>query len=44
MEFKKTRRVVTGHDTQGKAVVLFDGDALPQQRSAGGNAVSVVGN
>ncbi len=24
----KARRVVTGHDTQGKAVVLFDGDAL----------------
>ena len=42
MEFKKTRRVVTGHDTQGKAVVLFDGDALPQQRSAGGNAVSML--
>jgi Cupin domain len=42
MEFKQTRRVVTGHDAQGKAVVLFDGGAAPKQRSPGGNAVSML--
>lgn len=42
MEFKQTRRVVTGHDPQGKAVVLFDGAAQPKQRSPGGNAVSML--
>lgn len=42
MEFKQTRRVVTGHDAQGKAIVIFDGAALPKQRSAGGNAVSML--
>jgi mannose-6-phosphate isomerase-like protein (cupin superfamily) len=42
MEFKQTRRVVTGHDAQGKAVVLFDGPAVPKQRSPGGNAVSML--
>ena len=42
MELKSTRRVVTGHDTAGKAVVLFDGSAMPRQRSAGGNAVTML--
>ncbi len=36
MELKSTRRVVTGHDAQGKAVVLFD-NALPaKQRGSNG--------
>jgi len=42
MEFKQTRRVVTGHDAQGKAVVLFDDLAKPRQRSPGSNAVSML--
>ena len=42
MDFKKTRRIVTGHDAQGKAVVLFDRELPPKQRSAGGNAVSML--
>jgi mannose-6-phosphate isomerase-like protein (cupin superfamily) len=42
VEFKQTRRVVTGHDAQGKAIVLFDGRSVPKQRSAGGNAVSML--
>jgi quercetin dioxygenase-like cupin family protein len=36
MELKSTRRIVTGHDSQGKAVVLFDGAAAPQKRGANG--------
>ncbi len=39
MEFRTVRRVVVGHDSQGKAVALFDGPAVPKQRSPGGNAV-----
>ena len=42
MEFTGTRRIVTGHDTQGKAVVLFDSEVQPKQRSPGGNAVSML--
>ena len=35
---KETRRVVTGHDEQGKAVVLMDGPSPHmRQRKAGGN-------
>ena len=40
MEFKPVRRVVIGHDPQGKAVALFDGLAVPKQRSPGGNGVT----
>jgi mannose-6-phosphate isomerase-like protein (cupin superfamily) len=39
VEFKTVRRVVVGHDSQGKAVALFDGRTVPMQRSPGGNAV-----
>ena len=39
MDSKSVRRVVVGHDEQGKAVALFDGPATPRARSAGGNAV-----
>jgi len=42
MELKPTRRVVTGHDAQGKAITLFDSPVLPKQRSAGGNAVTML--
>ena len=38
-----TRRVVTGHDDQGKAVVLFDGPAPNmKQRKAGGNVLTML--
>jgi quercetin dioxygenase-like cupin family protein len=36
MELRSTRRIVTGHDTKGKAVVLFDAPITAKQRSAGG--------
>jgi naringenin degradation protein FdeH len=42
MEMKPIRRIVTGHDAQGKAVALFDGPSTPKQRSAGGNAVTML--
>jgi mannose-6-phosphate isomerase-like protein (cupin superfamily) len=42
MELKPMRRIVTGHDAQGKAVALFDGPSTPKQRSAGGNAVALL--
>jgi naringenin degradation protein FdeH len=42
MELKSTRRIVTGHDAQGKAVALFD-DALPaKQRAPGGNGMTLL--
>src|SRR5262249_22841905 len=38
-----TRRVVTGHDEQGKAIVLFDGPAPNmKQRKAGGNVLTML--
>ncbi len=40
MESKPTRRIVIGHDPDGKAVALFDGQVVPKQRSPGGNAVA----
>ena len=43
MEIKQpTRRIVTGHDAQGKAVALFDGPVTPHQRSPGGNAITML--
>ena len=36
MEMRSTRRIVTGHDSRGKAVVLFDNTATAQQRGANG--------
>src|SRR5919106_5496642 len=42
MEMKPIRRIVTAHDAQGKAVALFDGPSTPKQRSAGGNAVTML--
>jgi len=42
MELKLTRRIVTGHDSQGKAVVLFDSPLQAKQRSAGGNGMTLL--
>jgi mannose-6-phosphate isomerase-like protein (cupin superfamily) len=42
MELKATRRIVTGHDANGKAVVLFDAPVKPIQRSAGGNGMTLL--
>jgi mannose-6-phosphate isomerase-like protein (cupin superfamily) len=39
VESSSIRRVVVGHDEQGKAVALFDASATPKARSPGGNAV-----
>jgi mannose-6-phosphate isomerase-like protein (cupin superfamily) len=41
-ESKPVRRIVTGHDAQGKAVALFDSEVAPKVRSAGGNAVTML--
>src|SRR5580700_7470624 len=42
MELKSTRRIVTGHDAQGKAVALFDSPLQAKQRSAGGNGMTLL--
>jgi mannose-6-phosphate isomerase-like protein (cupin superfamily) len=39
MESKPVRRVIVGHDQQGKAIAVFDNTTTPQPRSPGGNAV-----
>jgi hypothetical protein len=39
---KQTRRIVTGHDKDGKAVVLIDESVTPKQRTPGGNAISML--
>jgi quercetin dioxygenase-like cupin family protein len=36
MEMRSTRRIVTGHDSRGKAVVLFDDVATAKQRGDNG--------
>jgi len=36
MAHKATRRIVTGHDAQGKAVALFDGELQAKSRGANG--------
>jgi hypothetical protein len=40
VEFKAIRRIVTGHDADGRAVTLFDSEVPPVQRSRGGNGVA----
>jgi hypothetical protein len=40
VDFKSIRRVVVGHDADGKAVALFDGKLAPTQRTPGGNGVA----
>lgn len=42
MELKSTRRIVTGHDAHGKAVVLFDSPLQAKQRSAGSNGMTLL--
>jgi mannose-6-phosphate isomerase-like protein (cupin superfamily) len=42
MELRTTRRIVTGHDAQGKAVALFDGPLQAKQRSTGGNGMTLL--
>ena len=42
MELKSTRRIVTGHDAQGKAIVRFDGPMPAKQRGAGGNGMTLL--
>jgi mannose-6-phosphate isomerase-like protein (cupin superfamily) len=43
MDIKRsTRRIVTGHDADGKAVALFDGALDAHQRSPGGNAITML--
>src|SRR5262249_16717474 len=39
---KTTRRSVTGHDADGKAIAIFDGPVISRQRSPGGNAVTML--
>jgi mannose-6-phosphate isomerase-like protein (cupin superfamily) len=36
MEMRSTRRIVTGHDARGKAIVLFDDMATAKQRGVNG--------
>src|SRR5437660_333225 len=37
-----TRRIVTGHDDQGKAVVLFEGVAPNMNQRRGGNVLTML--
>ena len=41
MELKPTRRVVTGHDAKGKAVVLFDSVVQAKPRPGGGGSTNL---
>ena len=42
MDLKSTRRIVTGHDAKGKAIVTFDASLQAKQRSPGGNGMTMV--
>jgi mannose-6-phosphate isomerase-like protein (cupin superfamily) len=42
MELRSTRRIVTGHDSDGKAVVVFDSSLQAKQRSAGANGMTLL--
>ena len=42
MELKSTRRIVTGHDSRGKAVVLFESVLQAKQRSVGSNGMTLL--
>ncbi len=41
MELKSTRRVVTGHDAKGKAIVLFDSVIQAKPRPGGGGSTNL---
>jgi mannose-6-phosphate isomerase-like protein (cupin superfamily) len=42
MELRSTRRIVTGHDAQGKAIVVYDVPVQAKQRAAGGNGMTLL--
>jgi naringenin degradation protein FdeH len=42
MELRSTRRIVTGHDAKGKAVVLLDAAVKAKQCSVGGNGMTLL--
>jgi mannose-6-phosphate isomerase-like protein (cupin superfamily) len=42
MELRSTRRIVTGHDAQGKAIAVFDAPVQAKRRSAGGNGMTML--
>src|SRR5687768_9765885 len=43
MEIRKaTRRIVTGHDNDGKAIAVYDAPIRAKQRSPGGNAITML--
>lgn len=42
MDLKSTRRIVTGHDVEGKAIALFDAPVIAKRRSAGGNGMTLL--
>jgi mannose-6-phosphate isomerase-like protein (cupin superfamily) len=42
MELRSTRRIVTGHDAKGKAVILFDAPVKAKQRAVGGNGMTLL--
>jgi mannose-6-phosphate isomerase-like protein (cupin superfamily) len=42
MEIRSTRRIVTGHDAEGKAIALFDSQVKAIQRSTGGNGMTMI--
>jgi len=42
MDLKSTRRIVTGHDVQGKAIALLDAPVMAKRRSAGGNGMTLL--
>ena len=42
MELRSTRRIVTGHDAQGKAIVVFDAPVEAKRRATGGNGMTLL--
>jgi quercetin dioxygenase-like cupin family protein len=42
MEMRSTRRIVTGHDAEGKAIVVLDAPLQAKQRSTGGNGMTLL--
>jgi hypothetical protein len=42
MELRSTRRIVTGHDAKGKAVVLLDAPVKAKQRNVGSNGMTLL--
>ena len=42
MELRSTRRIVTGHDAQGKAIVVYDAPVQAKRRATGGNGMTLL--